>query len=85
MSKPMPASGLLSYLDEAVLALGEIPPHFQSVGELNCRIRRCRDVDGKIATERWEAREKLIADGMDHSSKVRLALTLMKQHLQNEA
>ena len=79
----MKIDGLKKYLVEAKEALGELPSVAQSVGTLAQLAKRCK-TGSTLSDQRWELYEDANRQVADLSSKIRMALRLLEEHLEGE-
>lgn len=68
----------MSLKQEALEALNELPSVRQAVGKLGAQLRRCRP-GTKRHKEIWDAMTLLENQACEMSSKIRMALTLLKE------
>lgn len=80
-SKPIKARQLLLLrIEKSIKHLDEIPPTFQAVGVVGERARKCR-ADTPEGVKRWNHYTKLMNEGMEHSSDVRMTLMMLRDFL----
>lgn len=64
--------------EEALRALDDLPGHRQAIGSLGLTLRRCKPGSAKHK-DAWDRLTKLESEACAMESKIRMALTLMKE------